>query len=272
MPVGAAARRTAYGGRMALTTGWEPHVAVGDTVLRRFLYNNAAHVGHAVSALGGDVETTDAWAVADTGRSAGFLNAALFLAPPGDGAAAALAERLRRGSGPVWLFNAWPEVDLTPGGWVLEGYPPLMLRPAGPPPPAPALEGVRVERVTDPARLAEFEAVTVAGYPLDGAAAPLFAQGLLDDPAFAAWLALDGGTPVGGAAAYIAAGLVQVTLVAVLGAARRRGVGAALTAAATRADSGLPAALLASDDGRAVYERLGYLPLLRLACWRLDRP
>jgi hypothetical protein len=30
--------------------------------------------------------------------------------------------------------------------------------------------------------------------------------------------------------------------------------------------------LLASDPGRPVYERMGYLPLLRFTVWQLPRP
>ena len=46
--------------------------------------------------------------------------------------------------------------------------------------------------------------------------------------------------------------------VAALPAARGRGVGAAVTWAATLCQPELPAVLVASDDGRPVYERMGY--------------
>jgi hypothetical protein len=36
---------------------------------------------------------------------------------------------------------------------------------------------------------------------------------------------------------------------------------------ATRADPQLPATLLSSDPGRPLYERMGYLPLLRFTVW-----
>ena len=34
----------------------------------------------------------------------------------------------------------------------------------------------------------------------------------------------------------------------------------------------LPAMLLSSEDGRPVYERMGFLPLLRLTFWHRARP
>lgn len=49
--------------------------------------------------------------------------------------------------------------------------------------------------------------------------------------------------------------------------ARGRGAGAAVTWAATLADPEVPAVLVASDDGRPTYERMGYLPLERWTAW-----
>jgi hypothetical protein len=44
-----------------------------------------------------------------------------------------------------------------------------------------------------------------------------------------------------------------------------------LTWRATLADPALPALLLATDDGRPVDERMGYLPLFRFTVWSHDR-
>jgi hypothetical protein len=49
------------------------------------------------------------------------------------------------------------------------------------------------------------------------------------------------------------------------------GYGAALTWRATLTEAGLPAILLASDDGRPVYQRMGFLPLLRFTVWQHPR-
>jgi hypothetical protein len=48
-----------------------------------------------------------------------------------------------------------------------------------------------------------------------------------------------------------------------LESARGKGFGAAITWAATLADSTMPAMLVASDLGRPVYERMGYVVLDR---------
>jgi len=55
--------------------------------------------------------------------------------------------------------------------------------------------------------------------------------------------------------------------VATLPEARGRGYGAALTATAALSQPDLPSALIASDDGRGVYERLGFLPISRFTLW-----
>ena len=48
---------------------------------------------------------------------------------------------------------------------------------------------------------------------------------------------------------------------------RGKGIGEALTWAATLADPSRPAMLMASDSGRPIYERMGYIPILRLTLW-----
>ena len=53
---------------------------------------------------------------------------------------------------------------------------------------------------------------------------------------------------------------------------RGRGAGAVVTWAATLADPNRPAVLLASDDGRPIYARMGYVAVERWTAWlRLAR-
>jgi len=73
--------------------------------------------------------------------------------------------------------------------------------------------------------------------------------------------------PVATAAAYVDAGVVGVNFVATLPHERRRGYGEAVTWRATMAAPELPAVLLASDPGRPVYTRMGYLPVTRFSLW-----
>jgi GNAT superfamily N-acetyltransferase len=147
----------------------------------------------------------------------------------------------------------------------LVGHPPLMYRPAGlagAPSPVPGLE---VRRVRSAADLAGFEATLVAAYPLPAGSAVVSA-GVLNGP-LNAWVGYLDGEPVATAGSHTAFGLTEVEWVSTLAGHRRRGVGAALTWAATTAEPGVPAVLIATDDGRPVYERLGYVALQRLSMW-----
>jgi GNAT superfamily N-acetyltransferase len=77
----------------------------------------------------------------------------------------------------------------------------------------------------------------------------------------------DRGEPVATAGACTAGGIVEVDWVSTLPSHRSRGIGAAITAAAASTDPTRPAVLLASDDGRGIYRRLGFLDLVRLTIW-----
>jgi predicted GNAT family acetyltransferase len=67
--------------------------------------------------------------------------------------------------------------------------------------------------------------------------------------------------------AFTSRDLIAVENVATLPEARGKGYGYALTAAATLSAPALPAALIASDDGRRVYGRLGFLSISRFTLW-----
>lgn len=86
-------------------------------------------------------------------------------------------------------------------------------------------------------------------------------------PATRVWLAWLDGVPVAMAAAHRHAGATLVEYVATLPSARGRGAGAAVTWAATLADPATPAVLIASDDGRPVYQRMGYVAVERWTVW-----
>ena len=65
----------------------------------------------------------------------------------------------------------------------------------------------------------------------------------------------------------VAGGVLGVNFVATLPHERRRGYGEAVTWRATMAEPDLPAVLLASDPGRPIYARMGYLPVTRFSLW-----
>jgi hypothetical protein len=221
-------------------------------------------------AIGRPWRRTDDWAggfIADRGA---LSNPIVLLRPPTDlGKVLREVAELVPPDAPYLLLNPWQTADLTPYGLVLLGYPPLMVRlPSAH--DVPTREGVEVLEVRDPGELAVAERVLVEGYPMPDLE-PLSPGDLLGPPILDAatrvWLARVDGAPAAVAAAHLHAGATLVEYVATVSAARGRGAGSAVTWAATMADPALPAMLMASDDGRPVYEAMGFVALERWAAW-----
>jgi GNAT superfamily N-acetyltransferase len=163
------------------------------------------------------------------------------------------------------VLSVFPTPDLAAHGLVRVGHPPLMLRLPGPtPPPAPGLD---VRTVTDAATLADFGGVLAAAYGLAEGTAPAIADLALAGSLLQLHVGYVDGAPVATAGAAVHHGIVEVDWVATLGPARRRGFGAAITAAVLDVAPELPAMLIASDAGRGVYRRLGFLDLVRVTMW-----
>jgi hypothetical protein len=262
-----------------LTTGWEPDVPLGDSVLRRFVNAWAESLAGPVAAVGGHVEHRDGLVVGDLARPAAYYNGATLLRPPAPDAWGTVLDEVEElllagpGTGGVFLWSAWPTPDLRRRGWELEGHPPFLLWPAGG--PLPLAGDLQVRRVSDAAALADWERVAVEGYPL-GDLAPwrpgvLFDQRVLATP-LRLWVGYADGRPVGAAASYVAHGLHVLALGVVLAEARRRGYWRALLRARLADLEGLPSASLFSDMSRAGAERSGFLPITRFTLWRRARP
>jgi hypothetical protein len=266
-----------------LETGWLTTTPVGDTYLRRFLFNWAGMCAARATAAGGRSEHHPDVILADSGRPAPFANCATLLRPLATETTAATLSAIdafygfddAAHRGEVLLASAWPTGDLRPHGWKLMGHPPLHFLPAGATPRTPPPE-LRVEEVRDLGTLHVLERVAIAGYPFEALAdAPpgsLVAPSWLDDPRSRNWVGWVDERPVACATAWVEHGINDVTLVATVPDARRRGYGEALTWRAARADPALPSMLLSEDIARPVYERMGYLPLLRLTLWYRGRP
>jgi GNAT superfamily N-acetyltransferase len=266
-----------------LRAGWEPDTPAEDSLLRRFLVNWTASLEATGLPLGGRGLRRDDLAAVDLGRPADFNNVATLLAPlfPADvdEVLAALDDFYRFSTGlitgTVYIFSPWPTPDLRPFGWTLLGHPPLMLRPAGGEAP-PLPPGLRIEEVRDEASRRAFEVVIKRGFASASAEAPepdvAFNADILTDDRERRWVGWEEERPVSAAATFVAAGINDVTLVATVPEARRRGYGAALTWRATLADPTLPSLLLSSDEGRPVYEHIGYTSLFRFTLWSRDRP
>jgi hypothetical protein len=266
-----------------LRAGWEPDTPVDDSLLRQFLVNWTASIEAHSLPMGGRALRRDDLAAADLGRPSFGGNVVTLLAPLLPEAVETTAAVLDDfygfacgdGTGTVFLFSPWPTPDLRAHGWTLLAYQPLMLRmPGGAAPPDPPR--LRIEPVIDAATLRAFEIAMVRGFESSEleAARPgsVFGPPILGDGRLRTWVGWEEDRPVSAAAAFVDAGITNVTLVGTVPEARRRGYGAALTWRATLADPALPAMLLATDEGRPVYERMGYVSLFRFAVWSRERP
>ena len=272
-----------------LTHGWEPDLAVDDTLLRGFLFAFADRLTTMADGIGGRIRRTAEAAFADPHSAFVFDNGVVLLQPPGVADIHRVVDEAIAFYPPerTWiLFSAWPLPDLSTAGLELVGHPPFLLRAPAPyafPDPA----GSRIVEVRTPDELADFERVLVEAYPMPEGGA-IIDHRLLGGP-IRLWVgydttghdapdgdAPDGDAPDGDApdgravavsGAHVAHGLVEVDWVATLPDARRRGFGAALTGRAVTCRPELPSVLIASDDGRPVYQRLGFLPIHRCTVW-----
>lgn len=257
-----------------LTTGWEPELPPDDTLLRRAVLNVVDRFERTAERMGGEVlHDGEACAVRFTAGTL-WANSAYLLRPLVDGAAGGDGDVLARldrffGEGvEASVFSPVPTPDLSSRGWLPMGHPPLMFRAAADAVP-PDPDGLVVEEVADAAGLAEWEDTLARAFPLS-APGEWRPGTLYDGRMLGAMRFFTGrvdGAPVCTAAAHVACGVNQVEWVSTLPEHRGRRYGEAVTWRATRADASLPAVLVASDLGRPVYERMGYVALLRYAGW-----
>jgi GNAT superfamily N-acetyltransferase len=173
--------------------------------------------------------------------------------------------------GRVHVCDSWNHLDLAPLGWRRIWTHPWMLRPPGPL-HMRAIDGLHVAavRTADEVRVFErtiFEAAD--GRPdslpvgsVHPAPQSLHVPGLT---LFVAWL---DGEPVGTSLAAADEHCVQVSAVSVLARARRRGVGAALSAAAAAVAPHLPAVLDSTEMGEGVYRALGFREVGHTTLWQ----
>jgi GNAT superfamily N-acetyltransferase len=246
--------------------------------IQRGVQNLADVWERCASSLGGRVARWSQVRVADAGSACPFVNSAVVTYPSAADNMRHLTEELDAfyagSSGGSWLlWNCWPGPDLTTLGYRDWGRPPLMLRPAGgeaPPPPPDLL----IIEVTDAATLAVFESTFIDGYPLHwvqpAQRGSLFDASILGGP-LRLWVGIVEDQPVSVAAAYASTEVVGVHMVATMPHARGRGYGAALTWRATLANPRLPAMLQASDQGRPVYERMGFTTVAHMELWERRR-
>lgn len=176
--------------------------------------------------------------------------------------------------GLVYLWTPWPTPSLGSHGWELDAHPTFAVRAPGG--PLPAVAGVRVERVSDAAMLAEWERVIVDGFAFEDlqphVPRALVGEALLDDPHARLWIAYDGSRPAAAAALHIEHGIAGFALGATLPDARRQGLWYALVRERLLECPDLVAASVFSSMSRPGAELVGFLPIGRWTLWRRPRP
>lgn len=249
----------------------------GDNLVLDFARADVAAYRELLAPLGAEATVDDDLGVVtiDAHSPSPFGNVVMVERPIPESRTAELGTRLHEWfdgteGGQYIVYSPWPLADLSPYGLARVGHPPLMARPAGPS-NIEAPDGVTITEVTDDAALVEFEATLVESYPIDELRPPTpgcFLRPELLGRGWRFFLATDGdGRPLATAGGFVSDTVTVVEVVSTRPEARGRGVGAAVTAAAATADPTRPAMLISSDDGRGVYERLGFLPLLRYSVW-----
>ena len=258
-----------------LETGWFADTPTDDTLLRRYVLANAEWMESVARASGGPVLRTDDVLVVDEHSPHLLLNTGILLRPVEPDRADAVAADVMRffdgPGGPFSLFCPWP-TELP--GFVTAGHPPLMLRvPGGDRPAAPG--ELTIEQATTRDELGAYEQVLVDGFPLEELqpwrAGAVFHPANLHVPGTRFFVGRVDGRPVTVATSIVACGVNHIEFVATVPDARGHGYGEAVTWEATMAAPELPALLIATDMGRPVYERMGYLALTRwtfLMCTR----
>jgi hypothetical protein len=241
-----------------------------STVTDRAVVAMAHRALHAARTAGRPHVVEPDLAIAWLGDRGFFTNTAHVLSEPADwDAIIARIDAAVPAGTPLALISPFPVPPLDPARWHFVGQPPLMLRAAGgAEPPAPA--ELTIVEVTDRDGLETFERALVEAYP-DPAMQPYRWGGFGHEANLGGptrfFLGTVAGRPVATAAGHVAAGVVDVDMVSTMAQVRGRGYGEAVTWAATQVGTGLPAVLIASDLGRPVYERMGYVALSRWTFW-----
>ena len=243
-----------------------------DTIEQATVLATVERVAHVSTAMAQPVTRTGDFVSADTGQPAAMTNWAVLLRPildPDDPLVDEIAGSFPPGR-PHTIVGPWPTPDLTHRGLFLIGHPPFMLRPPGPATADPGRRGVRGHRggrraIPGGRRKGADRGLPPARAPAGRARARLRRPGAGGPTRF--FLGWRRDAPVATASVTVAHGVALVEFVATLADARGKGFGAMVTQAAALVDPTVPAVLIASDLGRPVYERLGFLPVSRWTLW-----
>jgi len=252
-----------------LATGWGAHEPIDDSILRRFVFNQADVLRAMAGGPAGRQASDDDVVMVDSGGPVAYNNMAVLLRPVTsaddpvlDRVAEFYTDARDRAA---LLLSVWPLPDLTARGLVVGGHPMFVVRPPGPITTV-ARSGVDVRDVTTVDDLHVLERVAIEGYPIDEAKdsppGTVFTETLLESP-LALRLGYVDGAPVSGAAALDAHGVVNLCFAATLGAGRRKGVWSALVWARVNQAPEQASVAFTSDDSRPGFVKMGFLPVTR---------
>ena len=143
-----------------LETGWLDDTPADDNIVRGFTLAQAALDAELALAMGGRVDDDGEVALADSSGPVPYFNQAVLLRPlesADDPQLARIESFFAKSEGrPRTLLSMWPTPDLSTRGWSLVGHPAFCVRAPGPH-ANPRAEGVTIETVTTPERLAVAE-------------------------------------------------------------------------------------------------------------------
>jgi ribosomal protein S18 acetylase RimI-like enzyme len=260
-----------------LETGYGDGTPGGDNLLNDFARGDADAYEALARARGDRVLELPQFNVTFLDGSSGspFGNAVVMRAPLDEEAWRECASHMHAffaeaPGGPFLVMSAWPTPDLRPHDFGLVGHPPLMLRPVGPL-ARRTVTGFEIIPVTDAQTARDFENALIHGYPIPemqpfvpGAFLPATALGNDRWRHFVGYL---DGQPVATGSSFVTDHFQHVEFIAALDAARGRGIGYEITAHVTVVDPDRPAMLIASDLGRPIYDKLGYVTISRHTLW-----
>ena len=257
-----------------LESGYGPTSRRGDNLLNDFVQESAESYAAFGDARADRVERIEGVVtLIDAGSPLPFSNRAVLEQPIDDIRSVLDHIRPFYDSGtatPFLLDSAWPTPDLTPIGFARMGHPPLMVRAPGAAFPIPPDE-LRIVRVDDERTAFDYEQALIYGYPAPQLQpmneVTILTPAALDAPGWHHFVGYVDDRAVAAGSGFAGESLVRVDNIATLESERGRGYGLAITAAAASIDSSKPATLIASDLGRGVYERLGFVALLRFTYW-----
>ena len=175
------------------------------------------------------------------------------------------------------VCDSWSALDLEPFGFEERdrdgvadtAREPWFLRRAGELPPGGDPADVDIVRVSTPAEVTEFEAVSVRGFGGDEASVEggaFHPPSILADKRMTMLTGRVGGNAVAAAMSYRSGAAVGIYGVTTIASARGRGYASALTRALI--DPALPASLSPSPEAERLYRRLGFAQVGELRQWQ----